>query len=207
MDQDAAAGSRAGEETAGGGPDPQVTYLGAGRLGTHSFERHTDRHGSFYLTVHGPVPGEPVVATVPAGYPDGRRTVSWNGAPAGVHGTLVATVIALDNPPGPDDDPCLQDEDDRYRLPRPGERIELGTGTLFTEDDWPGGPHIGVRPADGRKEDWMDKAALFRCGGHLIRLTFETRPATVPGLARDRGLPRSAARAASPGAAARGNAR
>ncbi len=97
------------------------------------------------------------------------RVVAFDHAPLGAAGTLVAHVIALT------DDYDWGVGAPELRLPKPGERVVLGSGTLFTEE-YMGAPVIGVRPDDGREEDWMDRCAISRCKDHLVRLEFEMAP-------------------------------
>lgn len=237
----------------GTGPEDPVVVLGSGKLGRTAFERHTDRYGAVHLTVLDSIPGELAPArTVPvppdddlgtrilqdlartdaryeaaaaaaseaaARRPD-HRVIAFDHAPLGAAGTLVAHVIAnVDAYDWGDDPPEL-------RLPKPGERVVLGTGTLFTEQ-YGDIPVIGVRPDDGRPDNWMDRDAISRCKDHLVRLEFVRRTDSAPGPAdagrvqaahQEGDLPRSAARtgqadfpvanpAALPGQAASGPAR
>jgi hypothetical protein len=181
--------------SSGTAPEDQVVILGSGILGSTSFERHTDRYGAVHLTVLDSVPGEPAPArTVPVPGNDlaarilqdlaevstdvagaaavasaARRTdrvVAFDHAPLGAAGTLVAHVIALTS------DYDWGDSAPELRLPKPGERVVLGSGTLFTEQ-YAGAPVIGVRPDDGREDNWMDRNAISRCRDHLVRLEFE----------------------------------
>ena len=211
------------------GPEDPVVVLGSGVLGHTSFERHTDRYGAVHLTVLDSIPGEAAPArTVPvppdddlaarilqdlaktddryaataaaasgaaASRPD-NRGVAFDHAPLGTAGTLVAHVIANVNGYDWGDDPP------ELRLPKPGERVVLGSGTLFTET-YGDAPVVGVRPDDGRADNWMDRNAISRCRNHLVRLEFEMPKDSVPGpsaarrvqAARQEGdLPRSAGR-------------
>jgi hypothetical protein len=91
-------------------------------------------------------------------------------SPLGVAGTLVAHIIAT-----------THNRDIWGQLPKPGERIVLGSGTLFTES-YAGAPVIGVNPADGRETDWMNCDAIGRCRDQLVRLAFEVPEAGQPAL-------------------------
>ena len=216
----------------GTGPEDPVVILGSGILGKAGSERSTGRYGTVHLTVLDSIPGEPAPArtvSVPpdedlrarilhelakadAGYADAAtaaseaaasrpdtRVVAFDQAPLGTTGSLVAHVIHADVT---EDDREFGKRHPGLRPPEPGERVALGSGVLFTEK-YGEGPLIGVRPADGRAEDWMDSAAIFRCEGHLVRLEFEISKDSAPGVAAARrvqaarqesGLPRSAAR-------------
>lgn len=125
----------------------KMVSLGCGVLGAPSWERHTDRNGVVHLT---PVDGS-------FGH-HGEGAVLFDRAPIGKTGELVTRVI--------------DDRDKPYPNPRPrgpriiqpsgwkaadGTEVVIGHGVLFTED-LPGakGPRlIGVRPLDGRTEDWL----------------------------------------------------
>lgn len=196
-------------EAAAGSPpaheDPLV-ILGSGILGHTSFERHTDRYGAVHLTVLDSIPGElgpartvPVppdddlaarilqdLAAVDPDYAAGaaaagedaarrpdNRVVAFDHAPLGTAGTLVAHVIANGSAYDWGDDPP------ELRPPKPGERVVLGSGTLFTEESM-GAPVIGVRPDDGRATEWMDPNAISRCRNRLVRLEFEMRQDSAP---------------------------
>jgi hypothetical protein len=189
----------------GTGPEGQVVILGSGILGSTSFERHTDRYGAVHLTVLDSIPGELAPArTVPVPGNDlaarilqdlavvntdfaasaaaasaasrTDRVVAFDHAPLGAPGTLVAHVIALTD----DYDWSLGGLYPEMRLPKPGERVVLGSGTLFTEE-YGEAPVIGVRPDDGRETEWMDRNAISRCRDHLVRLAFEMPSAEHPG--------------------------
>ena len=186
--------------------DP-VVILGSGILGHTPFERHTDRWGAVHLTVLDSIPGERAPARTASVPPDedlaarilqdlaegdaryapaaaeaseaaarrpDNRVVAFDHAPLGAAGTLVARVIATDPFYAHDDAPP------ELRAPWPGERVVLGTGTLFTEQ-YRDMPIIGVRPGDGRADDWMDHYAIARCRHHLVRLEFETPKDNAPG--------------------------
>jgi len=56
----------------------------------------------------------------------------------------------------------------RPSTPKIGERIELGTGTIFYDDH----KTIGLRPGDGRGSDWLDPRKLYRLHDQTIKLYF-----------------------------------
>ena len=142
------------------GLESSVVILGGGILGSTPGERHTDRYGAVHLTVLDSIPGIPAPPRTVVVPGTTSRVVAFDHAPLGATGTLVAQIVATARYPkmGPQ--------------PEPGDRIVLGSGTLFTETDM-GAPVIGVRPADGRETDWMDADAIQRCRDHLVRLDFE----------------------------------
>lgn len=60
------------------------------------------------------------------------------------------------------------------RMPKVGEQIVLGSGTLFSEGYPPcsGSLQVGVRPTDGRTADWLSPQALYRAHEQTVRLLF-----------------------------------
>ena len=56
-------------------------------------------------------------------------------------------------------------------VPEIGERIELGIGTIFFEDE-----SVGVMPDDGRETLWLNIRALYRAHSHIVTLYFEESP-------------------------------
>lgn len=122
--------------------------LGTGTLGWTSFERHTDRYGAVHLNY-----GE-----------EGRPT--FEDAPVGKVGTLSVKVIEVLHPLGK-----LLAED--LTQPKAGEVVLLGEGELFTEEYNPDLRTVGVKPLDGREENWLDSMALLRCHFQLVELVFE----------------------------------
>lgn len=127
------------------------TSLGVGVLSWASFERQCDRYGAVHLNY---------------GLPD---AASFDAAPIGTHGRLSAIII--------ESRPSIHLGDlVRGRAPSNtggGEEIVLGEGELFAE---PLGKKdartIGVKPADGRADDWMDPSALYRCHNQVVQLIF-----------------------------------
>jgi len=58
------------------------------------------------------------------------------------------------------------------QMPRLGEDIELGEGTLFFEEcKW--GFSVGLKPDDERGNDWLDPKKLYRCHDQFVELYFE----------------------------------
>lgn len=227
MNDEAVTGSGTGRE------DP-VAVLGSGILGHTSYERHTDRYGAVHLTVPDSIPGEPAPArTVPVPGSDlaariirdlaeargdtaaaetasqaiartpANRVVAFDRAPLGAAGTLVAHVIRSN---ATDDDREFGKRHPELRPPETGERVVLGSGILFAET-YGDAPLIGVRPDDGRAENWMDRNAIYRCKDHLVRLEFEMPQDRAPDAAvgrvqaarQESDLPQSAVRSAQAG--------
>lgn len=60
----------------------------------------------------------------------------------------------------------------------PGEVIFLGEGELFTERQYTGLVSLGVKPVDGRAENWLSVEGLYRCDGNVVRLVFTPREET-----------------------------
>jgi len=56
-------------------------------------------------------------------------------------------------------------------IPEIDERIELGTGTIFFEDD-----AVGLRPDDGRSTLWLNIHVLYRVHNQTVTLYFEESP-------------------------------
>lgn len=200
------------EAVSGPGLEDPVVILGSGILGHTSFERHTDRYGAVHLTVLDSIPGEPAPArTVPVPGSDlaarimrdlaearqdaaaaaaatqaiartpAKRVAAFDHAPLGTAGTLVAHVIHSN---ATDRDREFGQRHPELRPPETGERVVLGSGTLFTEEYGEArAPVVGVRPDDGRTENWMDPNAIFRCKDHLVRLEFEMPKDSAPGAA------------------------
>jgi hypothetical protein len=197
----------------GNGPEEPVVVLGSGILGYTSFERHTDRYGAVHLTVRDSIPGELAPArTVPVPGNDlaarimqdlaearqgataaeaarraiartpASRVVAFDHAPLGAAGTLVAHVIHSN---ATDRDREFGKRHPELRPPETGERVVLGSGTLFTER-YGEAPVIGVRPGDGRETEWMDPNAIFRCKDYLVRLEFEIPKDSAPDAAAAR---------------------
>lgn len=128
--------------------------LGQGVLSWPTAERQSDRYGSVTL-FNNPGSGQ-------------LDCVTWNNVPEGATGTLVAHIVETRE---------SHHIGDFFRgifpsTPNPGERIVLGTGTLFRESRY-GTDSVGLRPADGRDDDWLDPRALYRCHDQTVRLEFE----------------------------------
>ncbi|WP_228714242.1 phosphoadenosine phosphosulfate reductase domain-containing protein [Prauserella endophytica] len=129
-----------------------VVELGQGQLWWPRFERHTDRYGTIFLCTG----------------PDSEDYVTFESAPVGSRGRLVAVVLETR--------PSVHCGDLTRGLapttPAVGEEITLGSGTVFTEPDPDTGlpTAVGLVPDDGRDEDWLDPRALYRCHNQTVRL-------------------------------------
>ncbi len=56
--------------------------------------------------------------------------------------------------------------------PEVGERLVLGQGTAFVEVAFDDADSIGLRPDDGRDEDWLDPGMLYRAHEQTVKLIF-----------------------------------
>lgn len=126
---------------------PTTKILGEGLLSWPSHERVSDRYGAVTLTAV-----------------DGNRT-PLGAEVEGQHGTLVAEVLETRE---------SMHVGDFFRgfspsTPSVGDRIVLGTGTVFLGDYG----SVGLSPDDGRDADWLDPHALYRAHDQTVRLLFE----------------------------------
>jgi hypothetical protein len=130
--------------------------VGQGQLWWPRFERQSDRYGTVLLLTG----------------PDAEDYVSFENAPVGQLGQLVAVVVET----------CRSGHcGDIARAlapttPTVGEEITLGVGTLFTDTDADLGvpTAVGCGPADHRDIDWLDPRALYRCHNQTVRLELRT---------------------------------
>lgn len=114
--------------------------------------------------------------------PDAEDYVSFENAPVGQPGRLVAVVVETRR-----SGHC----GDIARSLAPvtssvGEEITLGAGTLFTDSDADLGVPtvVGLAPDDHRDTDWLDPRALYRCHNQTVRLELRTG-SHIDGHARD----------------------
>jgi hypothetical protein len=131
--------------------------VGEGRLTWAGSERRSDRYGAVVL-MHD---GDSLIRS--SGYVQPDRSL------AGRRGSLVAEVLEVRG---------STHIGDLFRglspsIPEVGERITLGAGTAFVEKAWDDVEAIGLRPDDGRGEDWLDPKALYRAHEQTVRLIFE----------------------------------
>lgn len=122
--------------------------LGTGVLGWSRGERLTDRYGTVHL--------------LPT--PESEENIALVRVQAGSRGKLVAIVRETRK---------SSHVGDMFRevypkTPKVGERIVLGEGTLFYEDE-----NVGLQPDDGRDEAWLDVKALYRTHDQTVTLVFE----------------------------------
>jgi hypothetical protein len=126
--------------------------LGQGQLWWPRSERQTDRYGTVLLLIG----------------PDAEDYVSFENAPVGQPGQLVAVVVETRRSGHCGDITRTL----APTTPTAGEEITLGAGTLFTETD----PDLGVptaidlAPDDHRDTDWLDPRASYRCHNQTVRL-------------------------------------
>ena len=110
-----------------------MIVLGEGVLGWTSGERQIDRYGAVHLNY------------------GGKNQRDFSDAPVGASGSLSAEVTEIRN---------SFHLGDIFRgvgktSPAPGEIIFLGEGKLFTEEQYTGLVSLGVKPVDGRAENWL----------------------------------------------------
>jgi len=138
--------------------------LGQGRLWWPRFERQSDRYGTVFLLTG----------------PDAEDYVSFENAPVGRPGQLVAVVVETRRSGHCGDIARAL----APTTPTVGEEITLGAGTLFTDTDTDTDADLGVptavglAPADHRDTDWLDPRALYRCHNQTVRLELRIRSHT-----------------------------
>lgn len=137
--------------------------LGEGRLNWPRYERVSDRYGSVLLD------------------DANGATVDFSGAPIGMKGRLIASVIETA------ESDHIGDLFHGFapETPEVGEEMVLGSGTLFvdvdrTEDDL---TTVGVSPDQRDRtfrgeplesnEFWLDPEKLYRCHWQVVALFFE----------------------------------
>jgi hypothetical protein len=86
-----------------------------------------------------------------------------NDRPGSIYGSLVAEVIATRK---------STHIGDLFRgifpsTPKLGARIVLGHGALFYN-----GNQVGLKPDDGRENDWLDPHSLYQAHDQTVRLIF-----------------------------------
>lgn len=136
---------------------------GTGILGWDGSERRSDRYGTFVL--------------MSTGYDDnGSAVAGWSAPPASLAGRRVRIVATVTATRG------SSHIGDIFRgiyptTPALGEEVDLGTGVLFVHHfDWPNGEGLGVglRPDDGRPDNWMDPGKLYRLHDQTVSVVIET---------------------------------
>ncbi len=138
--------------TAGHTEETATIELGQGQLWWPRFERQSDRYGTVFLLTG----------------PDAEDYVSFENAPVGQPGRLVAIVVETRR-----SEHCGDIARSLAPVtPTVGEEITLGAGTLFTDTDADLGipTAVGLAPDDNRDADWLDPRALYRCHNQTVRL-------------------------------------
>jgi hypothetical protein len=125
--------------------------LGTGVLSWNGAERRSDRYGSVVL--------------LPS--PDSEKPIHLIQVKAGRRGRLVAIV--------------KETRHSRHigdlshgvfpKTPKVGQKITLGEGALFFEND-----EVGLQPDDGRDTQWLDMRALYNVHEQTVTLFFEELP-------------------------------
>ena len=143
--------------------------LGRGVLNWHADERVYDRYGTVHLARRVRTEGQ---ERTPEDY------VAFPEELEGQHGRLYAIVVETRN---------SDHVGDMVRgffpsTPRLGDRIELGSGTVFRgkcfsrrypEEEQDPTPTIGLQPDDGREHDWLNPASLYKLHQQTVELYFE----------------------------------
>lgn len=125
--------------------------LGTGVLSWNRYERVSDRYGTVCLFAS----------------PSGGEKVRLIQVKEGARGRLVAIVKETRR---------SQHIGDLFhgvfpKTPKVGQKITLGEGTLFFEDDG-----VGLQPDDGRDAQWLDMRALYNAHEQTVTLYFEELP-------------------------------
>jgi hypothetical protein len=143
---------------AGAAPITIVT-LGEGVLTWPRAEQISGRYGLVALMAKGGISQAKQVTYLPL-----------DQTAAGRHGRLHAEVLETHRSPRVGDVAGGSGPS----TPKVEETIRLGTGTLvFAHDQSEGGYDlVGLAPDDGRRDDWFDPEALYRCREQTVRLTF-----------------------------------
>jgi hypothetical protein len=125
--------------------------LGTGVLTWNRRERVTDRYGTVRL----------------GSEPDAESTVALNNSNAGSRGTLFARILETRKSTHIGD--CFRNL--FPTTPTVGDRIKLGYGQLFFEEE-DDVQSVGVCPPDGRHSDWLEPKALYTCHHQTVELLF-----------------------------------
>lgn len=102
---------------------------------------------------------------------EGNQWIRFDRAPVGRTVRLLATVTALRGPVLPED----ASRGIVPSLPRLGETVELGYGTLFVCNAFEGvRTGVGVIPEQvaAADDDWLDRDRLYRVHNHIVRLGY-----------------------------------
>ena len=122
--------------------------LGTGVLNWDGAERRSDRYGKVFLLSS----------------PDSEERVRLVQVKSGTRGRLVAIVKETRQ---------SRHVGDLFHgvfpeTPNMGQKITLGEGTVFFEDD-----SVGLRPDDGRDTEWLEMRALYNAHEQTVTLCFE----------------------------------
>jgi hypothetical protein len=140
-----------------------MTLLGTGRLTWNRGERVTDRYGAVYLLASGDSMTE---ATHIA-------PITLSPELVGKRGQLIAEVIETR------ESTHLGDWFHGFAPSTPdvGEKIVLGVGTLFKENEHDDTGQrwimVGLKPDDGREEFWLNPKKLYRAHEQTVKLWFK----------------------------------
>ena len=137
--------------------------LGTGILTWNGFERRSDRYGTVFLMADGETSMTDTVTPL--------LDQAIVKALDGLDGWLFAEVVEARQ---------STHIGDIFRgifpsTPAVDDVIVLGQGTLFSAiiGDM---LSVGLRPADGRNDDWLNPRTLYRAHEQLVRLWFSTEP-------------------------------
>ena len=143
------------------------TLIGRGVLNWQRMERVSDRYGAVHLDDHS---GEYLgVEDIPAG-PIKAAFVPVTRQRVGKTGKLIATVLEARKSGHIGD----LFRGISPRVPKVGQKIELGHGALFYEQNRydPKLTEVGLCPPDGRRSDWLNPRALYDCHDQTVELRF-----------------------------------
>ncbi len=134
----------------------RLNLIGTGILNWPTTERVNDRYG--------------IVALWPQDDPYGQAPLPMAPKPLdGVRGQLIAKVLETRE---------STHIGDLFRkiypvTPEVGEEIVLGEGVVFYQMEADGRTYIGLKPEDGRSNDWMDPKKLYRAHAQYVELYFK----------------------------------
>lgn len=134
-------------------------FIGRGHLTWNMPERVTNRYGSVCL-----------METMSEG--DGGASGGENKGIAEIWTNLkgYGRLVAVVQDPRESYHVGDQHRDIMPSLPDKGEEIILGEGEAFYDKGWDDFPTIGVKPLDGREDDWLDPNALYRAHSSVVNL-------------------------------------
>lgn len=137
--------------------------LGTGRLGWRGTERRCDRYGTIAFMNDEAIPRHTALGKPISTNKEKIKIPRYNG-----FGKLIAIVKKTREP--------IHIGDFFHgfspEMPKVGEIIELGEGTIFYDTD-EFGDMVGLIPKDGRMTFWLNPPALYRCHNQTVELIFE----------------------------------